>query len=334
MPTESKEKPSHAIEEPLDPSLPICDAHHHLWYNTDNSYTIEDFLHDISGGHNVTQTVFIESRLMLKQDAAPGMQPVGETEFVRNITSRVRGKNGKMPAVAAGIVGFADLTMGDSVAPVLEAHISAGKKRFRGIRYITAWDASPDIKSRRAIPPGLIMDRKFREGFATLRRYGLCFDAWVYHPQLMEVVNLAQEFPDIRIIVDHAGGPLGIGPYALRRDSVFQDWKRSIEELSNCGNVYMKLGGLGMRICGFGWKEADKPHSTKLAKVFEPYFLWCIGRFGVNRCMFESNFPVDKSSYSYTTLWNAFKRITASFSHDERLALFRDTAISAYRIDN
>ena len=333
MQAEREEWLNQTIEKPLDPSLPICDAHHHLWYDTDNNYTVEDFLQDISGGHYVCRTVFVESRLMLKKDAPPEIQPVGETEFVEKITARAKGRAGKMPAIAAGIVGFADLTMGACVASVLEAHITAGKKRFRGVRYITTWDASRNIRSRREVHRGLLGDRKFREGFATLRQYGLSFDAWLYHPQLMELVELAREFPDIPIIVDHAGGPLGIGPYALKRASVFEEWKRSIKELSGCHNVYVKLGGLGMKICGYIWNEADKPpHSIELASVFEPYYLWCIERFGVDRCMFESNFPIDKASYSYTVLWNAFKRITANFSYAERLALFHDTAVNVYRL--
>ncbi|OGO08078.1 MAG: amidohydrolase [Chloroflexi bacterium RBG_13_57_8] len=332
MPTDKDELDA-TIEEPLDPSLPICDAHHHLWYNTDNGYTVEDLLQDISGGHHISRTVFVESGLMLREDAAPEMKPVGETEFVRKVTARARRNTGNIPAVAAGIVGFADLTLGDYVMPVLEAHIAAGKKRFRGIRNITAWDASPALKSRRAALPGLLMDRKFRRGFAALRRYGLSFDAWVYHTQLAEVVDLAREFPDTRVIVNHIGGPLGIGPYARKRDEVFQDWKRSISELAECANVSIKLGGLGMRIFGFGWHEAEKkPSSAELAGVFEPFFLWCIERFGVDRCMFESNFPVDKAAYSYTAVWNAFKRVTAGFSRDERLALFYNTAVNAYRL--
>jgi L-fuconolactonase len=323
------------IEEALEPSLPICDPHHHLWYNSDNNYTAEDFLEDISGGHHVCQTVFVESRMMLKEDAPPEMQPVGETEFVRNIVSGVGGGTDGAPVIAAGIIGFADLTRGAAVAAVLEAHIAAGKNRFRGIRYITARDDSLSIKARFEVPQALLMDRKFREGFAALRRYGLSFDAWLYHPQLAELVDLAREFPDIPIIVDHAGGPLGIGPYELERESVFQDWKRGIRELSYCGNVYIKLGGLGMKICGHHWDEAEKPpDSIELARVFQPYYLWCIERFGVHRCMFESNFPVDKASYSYTTLWNAFKRLTEDFSHEERLALFHDTAVNVYRLSN
>ena len=320
-------------EEALDPSLPICDAHHHLWYNADDSYTVEDYRKDISGGHRVLRTVFVESRLMLKENAPPEMQPVGETRFVRDITSAGKVGDDTTIDIAAGIVGFADLTLGAAVAPVLEAHIDAGRGRFRGVRYITAWDASPELKSRRFVPRGLLMDRKFREGFAILHRYGLSFDAWLYHPQLPELIDLAREFPDITIIVNHAGGPLGIGPYATARKSVFQDWKNSISELSGCRNVFMKLGGLGMRISGYHWPEADRPpHSVELARVFEPYILWCIQRFGVDRCMFETNFPVDKASYSCTSLWNAFKRITDNFSYEERLALFYNTAVKVYRL--
>jgi predicted TIM-barrel fold metal-dependent hydrolase len=322
------------IEEPLDPSLPICDPHHHLWYGTDNDYPVEAFLQDISGGHNVRKTVFVESGLMFSKNAPPEMQPIGETEFVRNLP-RSKQENDTTPEIAAGIVGFADLTLGNAVAPVLEAHIAAGRKRFRGIRHIVAWDANPEVHSRRNTPPSLLMDRRFREGFATLQRYNLSFDAWLYHPQLTELLDLARECPDTPVIVNHVGGPLRIGPYALRHDSAFQEWQRCIVELSRCDNVSIKLGGLGMRISGNNWDKADKPPgSAELAGAFEPYITWCIECFGVNRCMFESNFPVDKASYSYTVLWNAFKLLTKDFSKEERLALFYNTASKVYRLDD
>jgi L-fuconolactonase len=271
---------------------------------------------------------------MFKEDAPPEMQPVGETEFIRNLI-RSKQESNAVPEIAAGIVGFADLTLGAAVAPVLEGHITAGRERFRGIRHIAAWDSSPGVQSRRATPPSLLKDRKFREGFATLRRYNLSFDAWLYHTQLAELVDLAREFPDTSIIVNHAGGPLGIGPYASRRESVFREWQRYIEELSHCDNVSIKLGGFGMRISGHNWDGAEKPPgSAELAGVFGPYFSSCIDYFSVNRCMFESNFPVDKASYSYTVLWNAFKRLTKDFSHEERLALFNNTATKVYRLND
>lgn len=334
MLTEREEWHNQTIEEPLDPSLPICDPHHHLWYRMENDYPVEAFLKDISGGHNIRKTVFVESGLMFNKEASPEMQPVGETEFVRNLL-RSRQKNEEDTEIVAGIVGFADLTLGAAVAPVLEAHIAAGRQRFRGIRHITAWDASPDVHSRRNTPPSLLMDKNFREGFATLHRYNLSFDAWLYHPQLDELFDLAKTFPDTSIILDHVGGPLRIGPYESRYESEFQEWQRCIVELSRCDNVSLKLGGFGMRISGNNWDRADKPPgSAELAKAFEPYITWCIEYFGVERCMFESNFPVDRASYSYTVLWNAFKLLTKNYLEEERLALFYNTALKVYRLDH
>ncbi|MBU2535375.1 MAG: amidohydrolase family protein, partial [Chloroflexi bacterium] len=235
--------------------------------------------------------------------------------------------------VAAGIVSFADLTLGAAVIPVLEAHIAASKSRFRGIRHINAWDASPDIVSTRKPPQGLLLDPKFREGFACLKKHDLSFDAWLYHPQLTELVDLARAFPDITIILNHIGGLLGTGPYAGKSAEVFHDWQREIAALAACPNVFVKLGGLGMPRSGFGWHEqTTPPNSTELAETMGPYYRYCIEQFGVDRCMFESNFPVDKISYSYTVLWNAFKHISEGFTPQERGALFHDTAVKVYRL--
>jgi len=261
------------------------------------------------------------------------MQPVGETEFVQGIAAQSASGQYGITTIAAGIVGFADLTLGSAVVPVLEAHLAASRNRFRGIRHICVWDASADITSRRNLPEGLLLDAKFREGFACLQKYNLSFDAWLYHPQLTELVDLAKAFPDTPIILDHIGSPLGIGPYAGKRAEIYQEWKQQITRLATCPNVVVKLGGLGMPICGFGWHERSiPPNSTELAEAMAPYYLWCIEQFGVDRCMFESNFPVDKQSYSYTIIWNAFKRITKDFSSGDRAALFHDTAVKVYRL--
>ncbi len=321
------------IEDPIDSALPICDPHHHLWDRSDNRYLLEELLQDTGGGHNIVQTVFVECGSMYRKAGPQEMQPVGETEFVQGIAAQSASGQYGVTAAAAGIVGFADLTLGAAVVPVLEAHIAASRNRFRGIRHTCAWDASADISSYRSPPKGLLLDPKFREGFACLQKYGLSFDAWLYHPQLMELVDLARAFPDIPIIVDHIGGPLGTGPYAGKQEEVFQEWKRGIAALATCPNVVVKLGGLGMPICGFGWHErATPPNSAELAEAMAPYYLWCIEQFGVDRCMFESNFPVDKRSYSYTVLWNAFKLISKGFSPEERAALFHDTAVRVYRL--
>jgi len=321
------------VEDPIEPDLPICDPHHHLWDYPTNRYLLEELLQDTGGGHHIVQTVFVECRSMYRKDGPPEMQPVGETEFVQGVAAQSASGQYGMTNVAAGIVGFADLTLGAAVKPVLEAHIAAGRNRFRGIRHISAWDASTEIESYMGTPRGLLLDVKFREGFACLQEYGLSFDVWLYHPQLMELVDLARAFPDIPIVLDHIGGPLGIGPYAAKPEEVFQEWKRGIAELATCPNVVVKLGGLGMRICGFGWHErATPPGSAELAEAMAPYYRWCIEQFGVDRCMFESNFPVDKMSYSYTVMWNAFKRMSKDFSPAERAALFHDTAVRVYRL--
>ncbi len=318
-------------ETALDPELPICDAHHHLWDFPGDRYLLEEFLKDIKrGGHRIVQTVYIERELMYRKEGPEVMRPVGETEFLDGLAAR----SASGPArVAAAIVGFADFSLGDGVAPVLEAHIAASAGRFRGIRSISIWHASPQIVRLRIVPKGLLLDPKFRKGFAYLRKYNLCFDAWMYHTQLAELADLARAFPDTPIVLNHMGGPIHIGPYAGKRDEVLQDWRQGMTALAACPNVLVKLGGVGMPLFGFGWdKRPVKPDSTEVAGAMAPYFSLCIERFGSDRCMFESNFPPDKKAYSYNVVWNAFKRLARGFSPGDKTALFLGTAQRAYRL--
>ncbi|MFC2038866.1 amidohydrolase family protein [Chloroflexota bacterium] len=326
-------------EEPIEPDLPICDPHHHLWDHPDPTdrypgrYLLEELLQDTGGGHRIVQTVFLQCGSMYRKGGLKEMQPIGETEFVQGIAAQSASGQYGTTRVAAGIVGYADLTLGAAVAPVLEAQISASRNRFRGIRHSSTWDASADVMGRMNTPKGLLLDSKFREGFACLHKYGLSFDAWLFHPQLTELADLAAAFPDTPIIVNHIGGLLAVGPYAGKREEVFKEWKNGIAALAVCPNVVIKLGGLGMLISGFGWNErATPPNSTELAEEMAPYYQTCIELFGANRCMFERNFPVDKVSYSYTVMWNAFKRITKGLSAKDRSALFYDTAVRVYRL--
>ncbi len=327
------------VEDPIEPDLPICDPHHHLWHRPDrpdrpgSRYLLDDLLQDTGGGHRIVQTVFVECGSMYRKGGPQEMRPVGETEFVQGIAAQSASGQYGTTRVAAGIVGHADLTLGAAVAPVLEAHIAASSNRFRGIRHSSTWNASADVRSSMSPPKGLLLDSRFREGFACLQKYGLSFDAWLYHPQLTELADLARTFPNVPIIVDHIGGLLSIGPYAEKREEVFQEWKRGIAALATCPNAVVKLGGLGMPLSGFGWNEQAKPaNSVELAEAMAPYYHSCIEQFGANRCMFESNFPVDKVSYSYTVMWNAFKRISKDFSSEDRAALFYDTAVRVYRL--
>jgi L-fuconolactonase len=261
-------------------------------------------------------------------------RPVGEIEFANGVAAMAASGTYGKPQVCAGIVGHADLTLGAPVEKVLETMIAAGGGRFRGIRFITA--THPDQAAWGSLvnrPAGLLMDRRLREGFARLAPLGLSFDAWMYHTQLGELVDLAHAFPETQIVLDHVGGAIGLGRYAGKRDEVFAEWSARIHELAGCPNVHVKLGGLGMRMFGFTVHTGELPPSSEeLAAAWRPYIESCITAFGPERAMFESNFPVDKGSCGYAALWNAFKRITAGFSVAEKAALFAGTAIKFYQL--
>ncbi len=320
-------------EEPIDPDLPICDPHHHLWERPGNDYMLEDLLRDLRSGHNIVSTVFLECTSMYRTDGPEHLKPLGETEFTAAVAEEAAARSDIDTNIHAAIASNANLALGDAVAEVLEAHIELGKGRFRGIRHGTSHDPSPDIPSYRDQGPGVMMTPEFRAGFAHMRRLDLTFDAWMFHPQLPELADLARSFPDVTIILDHIGAPLGVGPYEGRRAEVMEVWKRSIAEVAQNENVFVKVGGCGMPNYGNGWHERETPiGSVELAEATAPYYLYVIEQFGVNRCMFESNFPVDKVSYSYNVMWNSFKRIVADFSDSEKAALFHDTAVKAYRI--
>lgn len=320
-------------EPALEPELPICDPHHHLWDHPGSRYLLEELVAD-TADHNVLTTVFVECGSMYADDGPAALAPVGETVFVQAVAEQsAGGRYGAMRA-NSGIVGHADLLLGEAVDPILEAHLAVSPDRFRGVRHSAAWHPSDAIRPSHSknVPHMLGVDR-FREGFARLARYGLGFEAWLFHTQIDELTALARAFEDTPIVLDHVGGPLGIGPYAGKGDEVFAAWSKSIVEIARCPNVVVKLGGIGMALNGFAWhKQPRPPSSAELAEAQKPYFLHCIEHFGVERCMFESNFPVDKVSSSYTVLWNAFKRVAAGFSHDEKAALFHDNAVRVYRL--
>ena len=320
-------------EEALEPELEICDPHHHLWDHPGSRYLLDELLDDTGSGHRVTSTVFVECTSEYRDSGPEASRPVGETEFVERVAEEAVSR-GAATAAAAGIVSFADLTLGDAVAGVLEEHLAASPTRFRGIRHAAGWDSSDEVRDSHTDPPrGLLLDDGFRRGFARLEGLGLSFDSWQYHSQLGDVIDLARAFENVPIILDHVGGPLGIGPWAGRRKEIFEGWRRSIEQLAACDNVVVKLGGLGMPICGFDFhKQEDPPSSEACAAAWRPYLLHCIEHFGPDRCMFESNFPVDKRSCSYAVLWNAFKRVVATFSASEKASLFHDTAVRVYRL--
>ena len=344
-----------ALAEPiLEPDLPIVDPHHHLWdrpatpastpppqHGFDKvirevpRYLLEELLADVQSGHRVRATVYLECGAMYRADGPEHLKPVGETEFVNGVAAMTAsGRYGDIRA-CAGIVGRADFTMGDAVVEVLEAQIAAGGGRFRGIRQSASHDPDSGVLGPLArTPGGLYASPAFRSGFGRLAPLGLSFDAWMLEPQLPDLIGLARAFPDTRIVLDHVGTPLGIASYEGRLEERFPIWRENIQALAQSPNVFVKLGGLAMAFCGFpSFLSEPRAPSQQLADEWRPYVETCIEAFGVDRCMFESNFPVDMGACDYPTLWNAFKRLAAGCSADEKAALFSGSAKDFYRLD-
>ena len=322
-------------EEILEPDLPIIDPHHHLLDRPlHGTYLMPELLADVASGHNVLATVFLEWMSMYRADGPVELRPVGEVEFANGAAAMSASGNYGKALACAGIVGHADLTLGSGVAPVLEAMIAAGGGRFRGVRLITASDPQQPLWGSAVVrPQGLLQGRQVREGFAQLAPLGLSFDAFMFHPQLGDLVDLARAFPDTQICLDHVGGPIGVGRFQGKRDAVFADWSRRIRELAACPNVHVKLGGMGMKLFGFGFHEGEiAPSSEQLATAWRPYVETCIEVFGPKRAMFESNFPVDKAAYGYEIYWNACKRLAKGMSPAEKADLFHGTASRFYRL--
>ncbi len=337
----------------LDPDLPIIDPHHHLWDRRPvmhlipppvhgfehisyrkGHYLLDQLLEDTGSGHTIAATVFLECRSMYRADGPNEMKPVGETEFVNGVAAMAAsGLYGKTLA-CAGIVSTAELLLGADVGRVLDAHAAAGGPRFKGIRRTTSHDADPDVLgplNRHAA--GVMMEPKFREGFAELGKRGLSFDAWLLEPQLPELIDLAHQFPGTPIVLDHVGTPLGAGSYKGKLPERFGVWRENIRELAKNSNVHVKLGGLAMPFCNFPSMLSDpRAPSSQLAQEWAPYIETCIEAFGPKRAMFESNFPVDEVSCDYATLWNAMKRIAANYSASEKADLFFNTANTFYRL--
>lgn len=326
------------VEDTLEPEMPIIDPHHHLWptrkYGVERRYLLDDYLRDTESGHNIRASVFVTCGTTFRAEGPESLRCLGEVEFVNGQAAiSASGEFGET-RVADGIVGTCYLRAGKEVGDVLDALVNVGGGRFKGIREGATWHISSAIPNHRTSPPPqLYLDKQFRTGFAELARRQLSFEAWCYFTQLDELTDLARAFPETMIVLNHFGGPLGVGPYAGKRDEVLATWRPAIARLARCPNVVAKLGGIHMEIAGFGWHFKDRPpDSQELIEATRPFYDHTLDTFGVDRCMFESNFPVDKVSVSYNVLWNSFKRYTAEFSSDERRKLFHDNAIRTYRL--
>ena len=324
-------------EETLEPEIPICDPHHHFWeYRPEppsyQRYLLEELAEDINSGHNVRSTVFIEVSANYRTDGPEEMRPVGEVEFVEALAqASATGQYGPSRAAAA-IIGRADLKRGALVRPVLEALQAASPNRFRGIRHSVGWDPHPEVQDREI--EGCLAHRGYLEGAGTLSSMGLRLETSMYFPQLPELAEFAKRLPDLTIVLNHLGGLMRIGPYADRDEEVRTAWQRGVDQVAECPNIIMKLGGVGMPRMGFDLHTRSKPvGSEELAQSIAPFVNYSIEKFGPNRCMFESNFPVDKVSFSYHVLYNAFKRISQVYTASDRNNLFHDTAARVYRLN-
>ena len=324
-------------EEILEPEIPICDPHHHFWVQRPEpvdyqQYLLEHLAADISSGHNVRSTVFVEARSSYRTDGPEEMRSVGEVEFVQAIAdASATGQHGPGKA-AHGIIGRADLKLGDAVRPVLEALQEASPNRFRGIRHSVGWDPSPELDNREV--EGCLLRDDYRAGARVLADMGHVLENSLYFPQLDDLASFANAVPEVTIVLNHLGGFCRIGPYAGNDEQVMAEWRRGIAAVAACPNIVMKLGGIGMPRIGFDWHERETPvGSEEIAESIAPIMHYLIEQFSPARCMFESNFPVDKVSFSYHVLFNAFKRVSAGYSPSERADMFHDTAARVYRLD-
>lgn len=318
-------------EDVIAPAQPIIDPHHHLWTEHQAPYLLDELLADVEDGHRILATVFVQAHYGYRTDGPAHLAPVGETEKVAAI-ARTASARGARANIAAGIVAYADLMRGEAVDDVLMAHAEAADGRLRGIRHSVSRDELfPDGIVLKPAPAGLLADTAYRAGLARLEAHGLVYEAMLYHRQIPELTDMARAMPGLTIVLDHIGCIIGVGQYEGREQEAFRTWKTDLTGLAQCPNVRIKIGGFGMIVCGPRWHEAPvPPSSSDLADAWRPYVETCIDLFGPDRCMFESNFPVDKAMYSYRTLWNAFKRLTQDFEATEKDALFFGTAKETY----
>lgn len=319
-------------EEIIEPDRRIIDPHHHLWRRPQSfNYLLGDLWADTGSGHLIEKTVFVEASAGYRNYGPEEMRCVGETEFVLKF-AKESAKGGAGRSVISGIVSHVDLTLGDSVEEVLEEHLAAGEGLFKGIRHIAARDTALEIPAHWA-KENLYANENYRKGSRVLGKLGLTQDVFHLHRQNRDFLELVRAVPETTFILNHFGGPVGIGPYAGKQEEVFEQWREEIALIAECPNVVAKLGGLAMPVNGFGWNERDKPASSdEIVEAQKPYYFHTIESFGTERCMFESNFPVEKASVSYPVIWNAFKKMAAGFSEDEKEALFRGTAERIYRL--
>jgi len=321
-------------ESAIEPELPIVDPHHHLWDVDTAFYHAPDLVADVTAGHRVLATVFVECKAHFDAQAKPELASVGETRFAVAQARQAQQIAPAQDGLVKGIIAYGDLTASNP-QEVLRAHIDAGEGRLRGVRVRAAWHADPAFAAPHDGPDEHTINSPALDRYCDiLTDMGLVLDLWVYHTQLDQAAALARRHPRLPIVLNHCGGPLGIGPYANLHADVYTAWKRSLERVAANDNVVVKIGGLAMPRTGLSFASAAKPaNSLELVERWTPYVRTCIELFSAERSMFESNFPVDKGSCNYVSVWNAFKRISGNYPDQERRQMLAGTAGRVYGLD-
>ena len=324
-------------EEALEPERDIVDPHHHLWHDFGvGQYLLEDLRRDTGAGHGVRKTMFMECSAEYDKDAPEHLRSVGETRFVAQVARQSReGASTGLPPIA-GLVAHSDLRLPeDQLREALATHVEAGEGLFRGIRH--ALSCPPDnveLMIGGNGTPGMAYDPDFQRGVRLLGQLGYTYDSWHYHTQMDEFLAVAKAAPDTTMILDHFATPIGVGRFAGQREQIFSQWQADMRTLAACPNVHLKLGGLAMPDNGWGWHERDcPPTSDEFVQAQRDWYLHAIDCFGTERCMFESNFPVDRFSLSYNVYWNGVKKIVHDFSEADKSNLFSGTATRVYSLD-
>jgi len=317
------------VEPVLDPEQPILDAHHHLWDRPGSRYRCEEFLADLANGHNVCASIYVQCRTGYRTDGPETLRSVGEVDTIRRWA-----RDADTSVYPVKLIAHADLLLGAQARAQIEALVDAGEGTVCGIRNTTAHHPDPRLVSNpKPAPAGLLKADTFLKGAAEVAKAGLVLDVWAYQTQLDEVFDLAKVNPDLTVVIDHLGGPLGAGPYRDNPSAHFVAWRAGVERLAQLPNTRMKIGGFGLMVMGKDYHLSEiPPSSEKIADDWAAHLDVCLNAFGANRAMFESNFPVDKGMFAYSVLWNAFKRLARPLTADERTAMFHGTAAATYGI--
>jgi L-fuconolactonase len=320
------------LEDVIEPDLPIIDAHHHLWDDDESmmreEYLLDELAADLSSGHNIEATVFVEANARHRPTGPAELRSVGETEFANEMAEEAARRR-MTTRVAAGIISDVNMGLGPAVEAVLDAHAAAAPDRLRGVRDMSATLDRANVEG----DPHRLLQPEFRDGLRRLAARGMTFDLYVFQVQLADVIATVRALPEVTFVLNHLGGVVGISPWTGRRDELFPQWRDDMATIAREPNVYLKLGGMNMFIPGFGWHKGERrPSSRELADATGKYFDHGIQSFGPDRCMFESNFSPDKLSGSYRTLWNSFKLIASGYTAEEKASMFAGTAHSVYRL--